>query len=255
MAYHSGALLFRLLRESRPYARYYVLISLGFMISSVAGLGIADSLRRLVDAAAQHSTALLWSGLLVGLGGFTLSELLSFGMRYMQDWLDQTSGEARQRQLVKRVHEISYDYCLNKHSGDIISRIMDNALGAQSGVNSSVIRILRSIADVVTTLAYLIILSMQLAVVTFVSIIGASSFLVLVGPVMRRLWNQRWAQEGKVSSFVQDDVQGAEIIKSLSLYRWIMTRFDALYRPILRIIWRTKCGIARLIWLARCSCS
>ena len=65
MSYRSGALLLQLLSESRPYARYYVLIAVGFVIASVAGLGIADSLRRLVDAAAQRSTALLWSGILV----------------------------------------------------------------------------------------------------------------------------------------------------------------------------------------------
>lgn len=228
-------LLLRLLRESRPYYRYYVPIALGLIAASVADLGITDGLRRLVDAAARRSLPLLWQGLAIGAGGFTISALLSFGVGYLQAWVDQISGSARQRELVRRVHQVHFDYCLNQPSGDLITRVLNNAYGAQTGLNSAAVRVVRHTAEAAATLTYLLVLQWQLALGTLVTASAAPLVLNSASPFMRRLWEDRFKQEGKLSAFVQEAVQGAEVSRALLLHRWILARFDELYRPLLRL--------------------
>lgn len=225
--------LVRLLKLGRPYWVWYVGLVVATTVLSGLDLVLMEAIRRMINAATERSMALLTNGFILGVIAFGSGEIFWFVVSYYGELLDHVSIMRLQSKLVEKMTRVRLAALQKYHSGDLISRIADSAGQAQSGLNSRARQMLHQILSIILVLAYLAHLDWTLSAGT----LGLSTLLPAVVTPLSKLLRETFSARQKVyaekDSFIQDSVQGAEVVRSFALADRLTGKFGDIYRTIL----------------------
>ncbi|NLU42704.1 MAG: ABC transporter ATP-binding protein [Firmicutes bacterium] len=225
--------LVRLLRLGRPYWAWYVGLVLLTTVLSGLDVALMEALRRLINAATEKSMALLKSGLIMSVAVFGTSEILWFVVSYYGELLDHVSIMRLQSKLVEKMTRVRLGALQKYHSGDLISRIADSAGQAQSGLNSRARQMLHQVLSIIVTMAYLTHLDWGLSVGTLGLSVLLPAIVTPLSKVLRETYSARQKVYAQKDSFIQDSVQGAEVVRAFSLANRLARKFRDIYQSIL----------------------
>ncbi|WP_340004011.1 ABC transporter ATP-binding protein [Paenibacillus sp. FSL K6-0276] len=207
----------RLLKLGKPYLGWYLILCFLAAVVSLATVGIAESLRRIINAATTQNMSFLMSGAIFALVIVIVDALASFLLTYLSGVLEFKSTSKLQVSILARLLNVQMKDLDRYHSADLISRINDSAPAAQQGINQKTIELFSNLLQITFLLTYL--LSLQYALTLGTILICSLVPLVMIPFTsrLRSMHEQRQQIETAQQMFIQDTVQGAEVVRAFSL--------------------------------------
>lgn len=225
----------RLIKLGKPYLGWYLILCLLAAVVSLATVGIAESLRRIINAATNQNMSFLMSGAIFALVIVIVDALASFLLTYLSGVLEFKSTSKLQVSLLGRLLNVKMKDLDRYHSADLISRINDSAPAAQQGINQKTIELFSNLMQITFLLTYL--LSLQYAL-TLGTILICSLVPLVMLPFTSRLRSkheQRQQIETAQQMFIQDTVQGSEVVRAFSLAPKLHNQFTQRVRQYFNI--------------------
>lgn len=200
----------RLLQLGKPYTGWYIILCVLAAVSSLTTVGLAESLRRIINAATNHNTSGLTAGMTFAAVIVVTDAGVHFLNTYLSGLLEIKSTSKLQMSMLTRMLNVRMKDLDRYHSADLISRMNDSAPAAQQGINRKTIELISNLLQISFLLTYL--LSLQFALTLGTVIICALVPLVMLPFTsrLRTMNEQRQSIESAQQAFIQDSMQGAE---------------------------------------------
>lgn len=219
-----------LLRWVRRYVPHYAALALITGAASLLPVGQAESLRRLFNAVYTGSVPLLWQAAgfygVVFFGGL----IVQIARTWLSQHLYNRSTLELQREVLRRMFRLDLRMLSRWHVGDHIQRIGDSATAAQDGVNRQIPALIERLLSVILLFVYLTVQSWQLmAGAAAVALLMPLVSNLLAKPIYREQTRANESQ-AEQDALLQDQMQGAEVVRSFQLRE----RFNVRWRGIVR---------------------
>ncbi|MCL6458047.1 MAG: ABC transporter ATP-binding protein/permease [Gorillibacterium sp.] len=225
----------RLLKLTKPYIGWYVLLCVIAACVSLTSVAMAEGLRQIINAATNKDIGNLTSISIFIFGTVIVDCLGSFAKIYLSGRLEFKSTARLQASVLSKLFRSKMREVDRYHSADLISRINDSAAAAQAGVNTKAMNLLGDLMHIVFMLTYL--LSLQVSLTLGALVIATLTPLILL-PFTRKLrglYEERQKVSAEQQTYIQDVVQGAEVVRSFSLAAKLTVGFRERFGSYLRV--------------------
>jgi len=209
-----------LLRRVWDYGRPYRLLLTGTLVTvlAISGLSVVPALltRVLIDEAIPNGDIGLLS--LLGLGMVAIP-VINAVIGVLQRWWSSRAGEGiifdLRRQLYRHLQSMSLRFFTNTRTGELISRVNTDVVGAQQAITGTFITIISNLVSVVVTAAVMLQADWRL---TGLALLAMPLFTLparRVARVLRRITNEQMEKNAAMSSVLQEtfNVSGALLVK------------------------------------------
>lgn len=228
-------LLRRVLGYARPYWALVTVVLATILISSVLGLISPLLFRDLIDVVIPNRdfARLNWVALaLIGLP--ILSELIGVLGR----WASARAGEGiiydLRQQLYEHLAHMPIRFFTHTKSGEILSRLNNDVVGAQSAITGTLPGIITNLLTLVTTLAVMLSIEWRL---TLLSIIVVPLFMLptrRVARILRDIRRQSMEYNSQMSTIIGEtlSINGALLVKIFGRQRHEISRYAQINRKV-----------------------
>jgi len=187
--------------------------------------------------------------------------------RFLNDYFIRTAGELAVRDIRNDIYRnsirLDLQYYNTNATGGMMSRVLSDVSGMQSGIANVVTNIFRDGISAVSLLGVLFYRNWMLALIAFIAIPLTAYPAQLIGKRIKRLANQGQLKMADLSSHLQETFSGIKVIKAFGLedrstdrfqkvsqefYELIRKsiKYSAISAPVTEMI--TSLGIAAVIW-------
>ena len=223
-----------LLRRVAGYGRPYLGRLVGVLITVVfiSGLSVVPPIliRLLIDEAIPEGNlgALTWLGI-----GMVTVPLVIAGVGIIQRWWSSHAGEGiifdLRCQLFAHLQRMSLGFFTNTRTGELISRIQTDVVGAQQAITGTFVTILSNLVAVVAILAVLIGADWRLTILAVAALPLFIAPARRVARTLRAVTEQQMKHNANMSSILQEtfNVSGALLVKLFDRGKRERDRFSA----------------------------
>jgi len=221
-------LLRRVAEYARPYALKIALTLLAIFAASLIGLVPPLLYRDLIDHALAQKDFARLNLLALGMIGIPLlNGLIGVGER----WLTANIGEGiiadLRKSLYAHMQRMSLRFFTNTKTGELMSRLNNDVVGAQRAVTNTLVSIITSAFQLVATLAIMLSLDWRL---TILALIILPLFILpsrRVGRIFRQIVNQQLDLNAQMNALMNEtlNVSGALLVKLFGRQRDEVNRF------------------------------
>jgi len=215
----------RLMKLGKPYLGRYVILCLLSAIVSLATVALAESLRRIINAATNQDMSLLVTSLLFGGVVVIVDAGANFLKTYLSGILEFKSTSILQASILSKLLKVKHKDLDHYHSADLISRINDSAVVAQQGINQKTIELISNLMQLTFLLTYLLSLQYVLTLGTVIICSIVPLVLLPFTSRLRTMYGKRQQIESEQQVFIQDTIQGAEVVRTFSLAPKLQAQF------------------------------
>lgn len=223
----------QLLRRVAGYGRPYLWQLVGVLVTVVviSGLSVAPPIliRILIDEAIPQGdlAALTWLGI-----GMVAVPVVIAGVGIIQRWWSAHSGEGiifdLRRELYTHLQRMSLGFITNTRTGELISRIQSDVVGAQQAITGTFVTILSNLVSVAVILTVLIGADWRL---TLLAVAALPLFIAparRVARTLRAVTERQMKHNANMSSILQEtfNVSGALLVKLFDRGRRELGRFS-----------------------------
>jgi ATP-binding cassette subfamily B protein AbcA/BmrA len=159
----------------------------------------------------------------------------SFAKNYLTGVLEYKSTSKLQISLLDQLLHMQKKELDRYHSADLISRINDSAPAAQQGINLKTIELFSNVMQIMFLLTYLLSLQYVLTIGTILICALVPLAMLPFAGRMRSLHQQRQGVETAQQMFVQDTVQGAEVVRAFTLAPQLNQQFNERVKQFFKI--------------------
>lgn len=213
----TSSTLKRLMKLGKPYLGRYIILCLLAAVVALTTVALAESLRRIINAATNQDMSLLVSSLIFGAVVVIVDACANFLRTYLSGLLEFKSTATLQASILSKLLKVHMKDLDRYHSADLISRINDSAVVAQQGINQKTIELLSNLMQLTFLLTYLLSLQYVLTLGTLIICSLVPLIMIPFTSRLRSLNEQRQQVESAQQVFIQDTVQGAEVVRAFSL--------------------------------------
>ena len=224
----SGALLRRVAGYARPYAgRAAIMISV-IIITTLLNLVQPLLYRDLLDNALPNNDAMRLNLLALGVIGLpVLAGVLGIGQRYLSASIGEGIIYDLRRVLYAHMQSMSMRFFTNTRTGEMMSRLNNDVIGAQGAVTSTLVSIITNIISLVSTLVIMISLEWRL---TLLGVAILPLFILparRVGRILRRIAREGMESNAEMNAQMNEtlNVSGALLVKVFGREGDEMSRF------------------------------
>lgn len=215
------------------YGRPYLGKLVGVLVTVVliSGLSVVPPIliRLLIDEAipAGDLTALTWLGI-----GMVAVPVVNAGVGIIQRWWSAQAGEGiifdLRRQLYAHLQRMSLGFFTNTRTGELISRIQSDVVGAQQAITGTFVTILSNLVSVAAILTVLIGADWRL------TLLAVAALPLFIAPArraaraLRAVTERQMKHNANMSSILQEtfNVSGALLVKLFDRGRRELGRFS-----------------------------
>lgn len=212
----SRTLMLRVAEFARPYAPLLAIMLVTILISALIDLIPPLIYRSLVDQAIPNQDLRQLTVLAAALVIIPLIDgLIGVGQRYLSSRVGEGVISDLRQALYGHMSKMSIRFFTNTKTGELISRLDNDVIGAQRAVTGTMVSIVTNAVQAVTILAVMIALDVRL---TLVSLIVLPLFILparRVGLVLRGLVRQQYEINAELDSQLGEslNVSGALLVK------------------------------------------
>jgi ATP-binding cassette, subfamily B, bacterial len=226
----SRSLLLRVWDFARPYRWLVLALLLTIFITSGLHLVSPLILRELIDHALPNEDMTRVSWLALAMVGVALGNGL---VGVLQRRLNATIGEGvifdLRRALYDHMQHMSLRFFTQTRTGELMSRLNNDVVGAQRAVTGTIVTIISNIASLVATLAIMIALEWRL---TLLGLIVLPLFILparRVGRILRDIRRRSMELNAEMNANMNEtlNVSGALLVKLFGRQRHEMRKFGA----------------------------
>lgn len=208
----------------RPYRGRILLLCAIMLVQAILQVCVALLTRYVIDAAVSRNGELFfWGGLLIG----DLLALVLF--HYIAAWYSGSTIDhltALLREKLLRAASYSSDVRLQGfHSGQLLSRGMDDVRGICDGVVNVLPSLVGQVTRLVTAFAAVLLIAPSVAAVLLLAAVVVFLSVSIFRPMLRKQHRNVREAEEKVMSTMQEDLQQLELIQSLDVQESALRRF------------------------------
>lgn len=209
-----------LLRRVWSYAKPYRLKIVGLLVTifTITGLSLIPPLlyRDLIDHAIPDRDVSRLNWLALGMIGIPLvNALIGLGQRYLSATIGESLIADLRNALFNHMQRMSLRFFTHAKTGELMSRLNNDVVGAQSALTGTFITILTNIVTAVTTLAIMLSLEWRL---TLLSVVILPLFIFptrRVGRKLREIRRESLDLNAKMNALMNEtlNVDGALLVK------------------------------------------
>ncbi len=209
-------LLKRVFRYARPYRKQILWMLVTILISSVLGLVSPLILRELIDNALPNEDVNLLTALAVLL---MIIPLVNATVLVFQRWLNSAIGEGLifdlRAALFNHLQRMSLRFFTNTKTGELMSRLNNDVVGAQRAVNTTLVSIVTNSTMVVATLIVMLALEWRL---TLLGLMVVPLFIIparRMTPILRKITKEQMSENAKMNALMNEtlNISGAMLVK------------------------------------------
>jgi len=212
----SVALIKRVLGYARPY-RLQIIMVLGLiLLSTLFGLLSPLLFGRLIDVALPKRDSNLLNLLALGIVAVPIiNGVLNVAQRYLTANIGEGVIRDLRVQLYAHLQKMSLRFFTNTRTGELMSRLNNDVVGAQSAINSTLISIITNLISVVGTLAVMLAVEWRL---TLLGMLVVPLFVLparRIGRTLRVMVKQQSELNAEMNAMVNEtlNISGALLVK------------------------------------------
>jgi ATP-binding cassette subfamily B protein len=222
-------LLKRALEYGRPYAGLIAFVLFTIILGSLIDLIPPLLFRDLIDYVIPNGDYVRLNWLAVGMIGVPI---LSNLIGVLQRWASAKAGEGiifdMRQQLYEHVQRMSIRFFTHTKSGEIISRLNNDVVGAQSAITGTIPNVVTNVFTLISTLAVMLAFEWRL---TLLSIVVLPLFLLparRVARILRDIRREAMELNAEMSSHIGEtlSINGAMLVKIFGRQRQELERYD-----------------------------
>ena len=183
----SWRLLRRVLAYANPYRLQLILTLLAIMATSLLSALQPQLFRQLIDTALPNKNSALLDRLALGIIAIPILNVI---IGILQRRLSVVMGEGviydLRLALFSHLERMSLRFFTNAKTGELMSRLNNDVVGAQSAISSTIIDIITNLVTVVVTLTIMMAVEWRL---TILSLLVVPTFLIPARRIGKRLRN------------------------------------------------------------------
>ncbi len=212
----SRDLLVRVIWTAQPYWGQAIVMLVAILIVSLLGLIPPLLIRELIDVALPEGDVALLNRLALAMVAVAvLSGLIDVGQRYLGATIGEGLIADLRQALYAHMERMSLRFFTHTKTGELMSRLNNDVVGAQRAVTGTFIDIIINIVTLVTTLAIMVSLDWRL---TLLSIIIFPLFVLparRVGRVLRQIVREALDRNAAMNAMMNEtlNVSGALLTK------------------------------------------
>src|SRR5579859_8097670 len=159
----SWRLIRRVLGYARPYRFKIAVVLVTILVSSLLGLVTPQLFRRLIDEALpQHNVSLL-DMLALGIIAIPLANgVISILQRYLNATIGEGVIYELRAALFAHLQRMSMRFFTNTKTGELMSRLNNDVVGAQTAISGTIVCIISDVFKVVTTVGIMLAMEWRL---------------------------------------------------------------------------------------------
>lgn len=226
----SVPLLKRVAHFARPYAPKLGLMLVAIFISALIGLIPPLIYRAIIDTALPQSNLQLLAILSLGLILIPLLDgLIGVGQRYLSSRVGESVIVDLRIALFTHMQQMSLRFFTNVKTGELISRLDNDVIGAQRAVTGTFIGLITNVVNVVLVLAVMIALDWRL---TLLSLLVIPLFILparRVALVLRKFVQEQYKLNAELDSQLSEtlNVSGALLTKLFGRQKYEVNKFGS----------------------------
>ncbi len=231
-----------LLRRVWEYARPYQGRTLGLLLTifAITGLSLVPPLlyRDLIDNAIPNRDITRINWLALGMIGIPLlNAAIGVGQRYLSATVGEGLIADLRNALFDHMQRMSLRFFTHAKTGELMSRLNNDVVGAQTALTSTFVNIISNIVLIVSTLAIMVSLEWRL---TLLSVIIVPLFLIptrRVGRILREVRRQSLDLNARMNALMHEtlNINGALLVKLFGRQEDEMRRFRERSAAVARI--------------------
>lgn len=212
----SRALIRRVLSYAKPHRGKIALVLVAILISALLNLITPLLFRQLIDVALPERDAVLLNWLALGI---VAVPILSGAIAIFQRWLTASIGEdviyTLRSDLYTHLQKMSLRFFTHAKTGELMSRLNNDVVGAQSAINSTLVSIITNVIAVVATLSVMLALEWRL---TVLGLIVVPLFVLparSIGQRLRELIRRQSELNAQMNAMINEtlNISGALLVK------------------------------------------
>ncbi|KAI7251594.1 hypothetical protein KC345_g11561, partial [Hortaea werneckii] len=225
---------FLLLLKQRPHYGLEIATALGITPAAVKYHSNFLFFLDLLDVE-RVDHRLLLSGTLFAAVIVVTDALVHFLNTYLSGMLEIKSTSKLQISMLARLLNVQMKDLDRYHSADLISRVNDSAKAAQQGINQKTIELISNLLQIAFLLTYLLTLQYALTLGTIIICSLVPLVMLPFTSRLRMMNEQRQSIESAQQAFIQDTVQGAEVVRAFSLAPRLLKQFNLRIRQYFKV--------------------
>jgi ATP-binding cassette subfamily B protein len=212
----SLGLVRRVLGYARPYRGKIALVLVLILFSTLLGLVTPLLFRQLLDVALPKKDGVLLNWLAVGIIAVpVLNGLSSVAQRYLTSAIGEGVIYELRVALYGHIQKMSLRFFTHTKTGELMSRLNNDVVGAQSAINSTLVSLITNSISVVATLAVMLAMEWRL---TLLGLIVVPLFTLparRIGKTLRALVQDQAQQNARMNAMVNEtmNISGALLVK------------------------------------------
>ncbi|MBX3064816.1 MAG: ABC transporter ATP-binding protein [Anaerolineae bacterium] len=231
----SWALIKRVLTYAKPYRFRIIAVLVLIVISQLLGLLNPFLFGLLIDSAILQGNVDLLNRIALVI---VCLPILNGVIAITQRWLNSSIGEGviyeLRSNLYEHLQKMSLRFFTNTRTGELMSRLNDDVIGAQSAINSTLISIFTTITSVIFTLTVMLLLEWRL---TLLGLLVLPLFVLparRVGKTLRTLVRQQMEVNASMNAMMNEtlNVSGALLVKLFGRTHTEVQRFESRAREV-----------------------
>lgn len=221
-------LLIRAWSFARPYSGKVLLLLMGIILTTGVSLISPLLMRSLIDDAIPHKNMTLLNMLALGLILVpVVNGLLGVWQRELSAVIGESITFDLRNALYSHFQQMSLRFFTQSRTGELMSRLNNDVVGAQQAVSGTLISIISNIAQIVGTLAIMIALEWRL---TIIGLLVVPLFYLparRIGRVLRDIRRQSMVLNAEMNATMNEtlNVSGALLVKLFGREEREMARF------------------------------
>ena len=228
--------LLRLRPFLRPYARQVGLATFFLLGLTALELLVPDIIRRVIDIGlVQRDIPLLRNAALLVLGIGILNAGFSGGQRYLSEWIASHLGYDIRNRIYDHIQRLSFAYHDHAQTGQLISRSIEDLRSLERFVGFGLIEMVRLSVLATGVVTLLFVENARLAWIAMLPLIPLVGITVWFGRRISRLFLDVDNNLGELSSRLQENVTGAQVVRAFAREPYEIARFDETNRALYRV--------------------
>lgn len=230
-------LIKRILVLVKPYRKTLMIAMISMVIVSAMGSAQAYIIKPLIDKIFITKDEAMLNLLPFALiGVFLIKGVFYYTYTSLMDTTGQRIISDLRKRLFAHIHDLPISFFHNTPTGELISRIINDATLIQTAVSRSLIGVMKDLFQIFGLLGVVFYLNWRLAAVSMIFLPLAVVPVVKFGKKFRQLSTNNQQTVAQVSNILHETITGHRIVKAFGMEQYETSRFAAMIDRLFSII-------------------
>jgi ATP-binding cassette subfamily B protein len=219
--------LLRIRFALKPYIPQIVLSLINLAVLTALSLYVPRIIRDVIDEgiARREVDFLIRSALLLlGLGLITAA--LGAFQRYLSEWIGGHIGYDLRNRMYAHIQDLSFSFHDHAQTGQLISRCIEDVRAVQSFIGGSIVELAQLLLLLLGALTIMFAANWSLTLIAILPLIPLTYMTIRFGDKITALFFHVDNVLGELSSRLQENVSGVQVIRAFAREPYEIQRFD-----------------------------